>query len=134
MKSQYLDIFKKLIDENIIGLQGNRILIEFLKEEERVTKSGIILSESKDEKFRGDKAQFCIVLATGPGQLNEDNELKEMSVKLGDMIMVNQYQVKWLKDFFGLHNFREGSIGLIEEESIHICVFDQEKFLQVLKG
>lgn len=132
MQSKYLATFEKLMKEGVIGLQGDRILIELLKEEERKTTGGIILPETESDKFRGDKAQFCKVLAVGPGKLDEQGRLIKVSVQAGDTIMVNQYQVKWLKDFGGVFNFKEGTIGLIEEEAVHICVFDINRFQEII--
>lgn len=56
-------------------------------EEEKTTKSGIVLPDSaeKEKPIRGK------VLAIGPGKLNEKGERIQMSVKVGDIVLFKKY-------------------------------------------
>jgi chaperonin GroES len=65
---------------------SNHLFIEPL-EEEKVTKSGIVLPESaeKERPVRGK------VLAIGPGKLNDKGERAAMSVKIGDLVLFKKY-------------------------------------------
>ncbi|MBR3132602.1 MAG: co-chaperone GroES [Clostridia bacterium] len=62
---------------------GDRVLIK-MKEKEDTTKSGIILSASKE------KPQVAVVIEVGPGKV-VDGKLEEMVVKKGDNVILNKY-------------------------------------------
>lgn len=55
--------------------------------EEKMTKSGIVLPESseKEKPIKG------VVVAAGPGKLNEKGSRVKMSVKVGDMVLFKKY-------------------------------------------
>ncbi len=55
--------------------------------EEKITKSGIVLPESA-EKERPIKG---VVVATGPGRLDEKGKRVKMSVKVGDTVLFKKY-------------------------------------------
>lgn len=65
---------------------SNHLFLEAL-EEEKITKSGIVLPDSaeKEKPIKGK------VLAVGPGKLNEKGERIPMSVKVGDMVIFKKY-------------------------------------------
>lgn len=64
---------------------SNHVFIEPL-EEEKITKSGIVIPDTAKEKPMKGK-----VLAIGPGKYNEDGELIPMSVKVGDVVLFKKY-------------------------------------------
>ena len=61
----------------------DKVLIK-MKEKEETTKSGIILTASKE------KPQIAEVIEVGPGRI-VDGEREEMYVKKGDKIIFNKY-------------------------------------------
>ena len=61
----------------------DKVLIK-MKEKEETTKSGIILTASKE------KPQIAEVVEVGPGRII-DREKEEMYVKKGDKIIFNKY-------------------------------------------
>jgi chaperonin GroES len=65
---------------------SNHVFIEPI-EEEKTTKSGIVLPETaeKERPIRGR------VIAIGPGKLNEKGERIPMSVKVGDVVLFKKY-------------------------------------------
>ncbi len=65
---------------------SNHLFLEPL-EEEKTTKSGIVLPETaeKEKPTRGK------VLAVGPGKRNDKGELIPMSVKVGDTVLFKKY-------------------------------------------
>ena len=65
---------------------SNHLFLEPL-EEEKVTKSGIVLPETA-EKERPTKGK---VLAVGPGKVNDKGERIPMSVSVGDMVLFKKY-------------------------------------------
>ena len=66
---------------------SNHLFLEAL-EEEKTTKSGIVIQDSAD-KERPTRGK---VVAVGPGKFDEDGEKRiPMSVKVGDMVLFKKY-------------------------------------------
>lgn len=65
---------------------SNHLFLEAL-EEEKTTKSGIVLPETA-EKERPTRGK---VIAVGPGKRNEKGETIPMSVKVGDIVLFKKY-------------------------------------------
>ena len=65
---------------------SNHLFIEPL-EDEKTTKSGIVLPDSaeKEKPMRGK------VLAIGPGKMRDDGTVQPMAVKVGDMVLFKKY-------------------------------------------
>ncbi|MDE2018813.1 MAG: co-chaperone GroES [Patescibacteria group bacterium] len=65
---------------------SNHLILQPL-EEEKTTKSGIVLPETaeKEKPIKGK------VLAVGPGKTMENGLVKPMSVKVGDMVLFKKY-------------------------------------------
>ncbi len=64
---------------------GNRVLVEPSEAEEK-SPGGILLPESAQEA-----PAEGTVLAVGPGQLLENGERGEMSIKAGDVVIYRKY-------------------------------------------
>jgi chaperonin GroES len=64
---------------------SNHVLIQPL-EDEKTTKSGIVLPENASEKPTKGK-----VVAVGPGKKDEKGQLILMSVKAGDIVLFKKY-------------------------------------------
>jgi chaperonin GroES len=64
---------------------SNHVLIQPL-EDEKTTKSGIVLPENASEKPTKGK-----VVAVGPGKKDEKGQLILMSVKAGDTVLFKKY-------------------------------------------
>ena len=75
----------------------DKVLIK-MKEKEETTKSGIILTASKE------KPQIAEVIEVGPGKI-VDGQKEEMYVKKGDKVILNKYagtEVKYEnEEYFG---------------------------------
>ena len=56
-------------------------------EEEKMTKSGIVLPETADKE----KPVMGKIIATGPGKKSEKGEVAPMSVKVGDKVLFKKY-------------------------------------------
>ncbi len=61
----------------------DKVLIK-MKEKEETTKSGIILTATKE------KPQVAEVIAVGPGKV-VDGKKEEMYIKVGDKVILNKY-------------------------------------------
>jgi chaperonin GroES len=64
---------------------GSRVVIEPMEQEE-VTSGGIVLPETAKEK-----PQKGTILATGPGDRDDDGERISMDVKVGDVVLYAKY-------------------------------------------
>lgn len=63
---------------------GNRVLIQRAKAQ--TTKGGILLPDAAQEK-----PKEGIILAVGPGKVEEDGTLTSLSVKIGDRVLFSSY-------------------------------------------
>lgn len=63
---------------------GNRVLIE--RSKAQTSKGGILLPDSAQEK-----PKEGVVVAVGPGKLDEDGKLIPMNVKAGDRVLFTSY-------------------------------------------
>ena len=88
---------------------SNRVLLKAI-ESEQITKSGIILPESAQEK-----KQEAEVVAIGPGRVI-DGKKEEMSVKVGDMVIYSKY-----------------SGDEVKLDGIEYTLIDEEKILAIVE-
>lgn len=64
---------------------GDRVVVQ-PSEEEEVTKGGIILPDTAKEK-----PQRGVIIAVGPGRLDEEGKRIPMEVKKGDKVIYSKY-------------------------------------------
>ena len=64
---------------------GTRVLVKRIEEEEQKSEGGIFLPDSAKEK-----PQEAEILALGNGK-NDDGEIVEFSVKVGDKVLISKY-------------------------------------------
>lgn len=64
---------------------GDRVVIKPSPKEE-ITKSGLVIPDTAKEK-----PQEGVILAVGPGRLDEDGERIAMDVKVGDKVLYAKY-------------------------------------------
>ena len=65
---------------------ANRIVVKKVVAETK-TKSGIILTSAN----KGDQLNHGTILAVGPGRVQEDGKIREVSVKVGDIVLLPEY-------------------------------------------
>ena len=63
----------------------DRLLVKRVEEEEK-TQGGLIIPDTAKEK-----PQEGLVIAAGPGKVNEDGKVTPMDVKKGDKILFGKY-------------------------------------------
>ncbi|MEW6616981.1 MAG: co-chaperone GroES [Patescibacteria group bacterium] len=65
---------------------SNNVLVEYIEEEQKTTKSGIVLPDNaqKKERMQG------IIVATGPGKTNDNGTRISLSVKTGDKVLFSK--------------------------------------------
>ena len=64
---------------------GNRVLVQRLEQEEKM-KGGIILPDTAKKKQETAK-----VVAVGPGKRLDDGQIEPISVKVGDVVLMDKY-------------------------------------------
>ncbi|MBN1915151.1 MAG: co-chaperone GroES [Parachlamydiales bacterium] len=64
---------------------GNRVIAKRMEEEE-ITRGGIIIPDSAKKKQETAK-----VIAIGPGKTLENGKLEPITVKIGDVILMDKY-------------------------------------------
>ncbi len=89
---------------------GNRVVIEPIEQEE-VTSGGIVLPETAKEKPQKGK-----VLATGPGDRDDDGKRIPLDVKEGDTVLFAKYSGTEIK--------MDGKKLLIMRESDLLAIVD----------
>ena len=89
---------------------GNRVVVEPIEQEE-VTSGGIVLHETAKEKPQKGK-----VLATGPGDRNDDGKRIPLDVKEGDTVLFAKYSGTEIK--------MDGKKLLIMRESDLLAIVD----------
>lgn len=70
---------------------GNRVLIQ--RSKPQLTKGGILLPDSAQEK-----PKEGVIVAVGPGKLNQDGKIEPLNVKVGDRILFSSYAGTEIKD------------------------------------
>ena len=63
---------------------GNRVVVQ--RQEVKVSKGGILLPESAQEKPKQGK-----VLSVGPGKVDEKGKLTALDLKVGDQVLFSSY-------------------------------------------
>ncbi len=122
MQSKYYEKFSKL-SASQLPLRGNRLLVEVFPKEEIKSKGGLIISSDRTshrtttEQNRG---TLAIVLAAGPGYVNERNdEDVPLEMQVGAIILVSDYGLKYFSQFPGLNEYTQESIAITRDTEIH---------------
>ena len=84
---------------------GDRVLIKAIEEDEQV-KGGIIIPDTAKEK-----PQEAEVIALGTGKKDDDGNVIEFSVKVGDRVIVSKYGGTEIK-------FEDETYTLVREDDI----------------
>jgi chaperonin GroES len=85
---------------------GNRVLVERSKPQS--SKGGILLPDSAQEK-----PKEGLVVAVGPGKLNDQGQLEAMNLKVGDRVLFSSYSGTEIKQ-----NEEEGKYIILSEEDV----------------
>ncbi len=89
---------------------GDRVLIQ-MKEQEQITKSGIILSQKVQEK-----PILGVVIEIGDGKRDEDGDFLEMLIKKGDKVIINKYAGTDIE-------YEEKEYKIVKEEDILAVIY-----------
>lgn len=134
MKPRYLDKVGQAVKENLLVINGNRLLIELLEEEEVKTASGIITNVVEKKTYESaERARIAVVLAVGPGYATDDNEEVAIPYKSGDFILVNHLGVVKFGEFLDMRNYKPYSIGLVTDDLVQGRVGNLEALTNLFK-
>ena len=88
---------------------SNHVLVEPATEEEKITKSGIVLPDTVEKK----KQSVGTVVAVGPGKMNDAGERMPVSVSVGQKVL---FKEPWSEE----NKIKDGDkkFFLVEEEDI----------------
>lgn len=90
---------------------GNRILIQRAKAQ--TTKGGILLPDTAQEK-----PKEGIVMATGPGKLDENGKREPLNVKVGDRVLFSSYAGTEIKNIDLKEKDAEAEYLILAEDDV----------------
>lgn len=90
----------------------DQVLIKLEKKED-VTKSGIIITRTKEDNLEPDRGE---VVAVGPGRIGYNGELIPTDIKIGDKVLFAKYAGHLIKE-------KDEELVLVGEKDI-IAVFE----------
>lgn len=140
--SKYLEQFKRLENKkDVYRLNGGRVLIEVLPRPEVKSSGGIVLAAPsgfvKGSTFETQTGTVGIVLLTGEGYIDSDGTPYEIDLKIGSIVMVNDFGIKTLSMFPGLEQYTAQSLAVIDETTVQMTwpsieAFDE--YSKILNG
>jgi co-chaperonin GroES (HSP10) len=137
MESKYLNRFKNV--EGKFKLNGSRLLVEVLPKREIKSAGGLVLSSPETHKATADsyRAVLATVLMLGEGYINDDNEDVPMETKVGDIILINEFGMRYYSEFPGLTEYTRNTLAVTNESEIQLRfkgISDYEKFEALLNN
>jgi co-chaperonin GroES (HSP10) len=112
--------FLKRFEGNEQRLRGLRLLVEVLPEREIKTASGLILSAPKTHVATADsyKPVIAVVLMCGSGYVGEDGKLVEASIKPGQVVVVNEFGMRYFSQFPRIPEYTQNKIAITSESEV----------------
>lgn len=123
MKSKYLHLFENLKEvRDQFELTGDYMLVERIPEEEKKTRSGLVLAatpSSHKDALQAEQPVFCHVLAVGEGFYNEETgEDVPNKTQPGDVILISPMAAIWFKTFGTVISEGTAMVGVTMESEI----------------
>ena len=119
--TKYLEQFKKLAGSKY-KLEGGRMLVEILPKEEMKTTGGLIMAAPIQHKGTADtqRAVVGVVLMTGNGYVDDDGNDIPMETKVGSVVVLNEFGLKYYSQFPGISTYTESKLALTAESEIQM--------------
>ena len=120
-ESKYLAQFKR-VEDSKYKLAGGRMLVEILPKKEMKTTGGLIMAAPLQHKGTADtqRAVVGVVLMTGEGYVDDDNKDVPMEVKVGSIVVLNEFGLKYYSEFPGITSYTENKLALTAESEIQM--------------
>jgi co-chaperonin GroES (HSP10) len=119
--TKYLEQFKKL-EGSKYKLAGGRMLVEVLPKKEMKTTGGLIMAAPLNHKGTADtqRAVVGVVLMTGEGYVDDDGVDVPMETKVGSVVVLNEFGLKYYSEFPGIATYTESKLALTAESEIQM--------------
>jgi co-chaperonin GroES (HSP10) len=119
--TKYLEQFKKL-EGSKYKLAGGRMLVEILPKKEMKTTGGLIMAAPLNHKGTADtqRAVVGVVLMTGEGYVDDDGIDVPMETKVGSVVVLNEFGLKYYSEFPGIATYTESKLALTAESEIQM--------------
>lgn len=119
--TKYLEQFKKL-EGTKYKLAGGRMLVEILPKKEMKTTGGLIMAAPVQHKGTADtqRAVVGVVVMVGEGYVNDDQQDVPMETKLGNVVVLNEFGLKYYSEFPGVSSYTENKLALTAESEIQM--------------
>lgn len=115
MKSKYLEVFQRVTQQDL-PINGGRMLIELLKQEEAKSAGGLYLSTGMKDSLQA--PTLGIVLALGNGYEDDDGNLVPVDQLVGSVVLVPDAGIRAYSSFPGLEGYTGGDIALAREADV----------------
>lgn len=119
--TKYLEQFKKL-EGSKYKLAGGRMLVEILPKKEMKTTGGLIMAAPVQHKGTADtqRAVVGVVVMVGEGYVNDDQQDVPMETKVGNVVVLNEFGLKYYSEFPGVSSYTENKLALTAESEIQM--------------
>lgn len=119
--TRYLEQFKKL-EGTKYKLAGGRMLVEILPKKEMKTTGGLIMAAPVQHKGTADtqRAVVGVVVMVGEGYVNDDQQDVPMETKVGNVVVLNEFGLKYYSEFPGVSSYTENKLALTAESEIQM--------------
>lgn len=119
--TKYLEQFKKL-EGSKYKLAGGRMLVEILPKKEMKTNGGLIMAAPIQHKGTADtqRAVVGVVLMTGEGYVDDDGKDVAMETKVGNIVVLNEFGLKYYSEYPGLTSYTENKLAMTAESEIQM--------------
>jgi len=139
MKSKYLEQFQKLEGlRDKFELVGDFMLIERMPQEEKKTKSGIVLAPTPGDyksELQAEQPVFAHVLAVGEGFYDDETgEDIDGKAKPGDIILISPMCVTWFKTFGTVISEGDALVGVARENDAKMFFKGVEGYTAVFEA
>lgn len=119
--TKYLEQFKKL-EGTKYKLAGGRMLVEILPKKEMKTNGGLIMAAPIQHKGTADtqRAVVGVVLMIGEGYVDDDGKDVAMETKVGNIVVLNEFGLKYYSEYPGLTSYTENKLAMTAESEIQM--------------
>lgn len=115
MKSKYLETFLRITQQDL-PINGGRMLIELVKQEETKSAGGLYLSTGMKDNLQA--PTLGIVLAVGDGYEDDDGNLVPVDQPIGSVVLIPEAGIRAYSSFPGLNGYTGGEIALAREADV----------------
>lgn len=120
---EYLNKFDKVrSSKDLFRLNGGRVIIQVMPQEELRTAGGLHLVDTSQAKSDVvmNKALLGVVVLIGEGYVDENGEDVPVDVKPGNVVMFNEVAARYYSSFPGIKGYLKNSLAMISDSDIQM--------------